>query len=61
MCSRGIFRYIDPQYVLREELTTASDVYSYGMVLLELFSGQKAVDNMRSEDRNLIEWVRKYE
>ena len=52
-------RYIDPQYVLREELTTASDVYSFGMVLLEIISGQRSVDNQRSDDRNLIEWVKR--
>ena len=50
-------RYIDPQYILREKLTTASDVYSFGMVLLELITGQKAIDNTRLDDHNLAESV----
>ena len=50
-------RYIDPQYILREKLTTASDVYSFGMVLLELITGQKAIGNTRLDDYNLVESV----
>jgi serine/threonine protein kinase len=50
-------RYIDPQYILREQLTTASDVYSFGIVLLELITGQKAIDNTRLDDHNLVESV----
>lgn len=52
-------RYFDPQYFLRQQLTTASDVYSYGVVLLELVTGQKAIDHERIAEFNLIEWVKK--
>lgn len=54
----GTLGYIDPQYILREHLTTASDVYSFGMVLLELISGQKAIDNTRPDEHNLVEWAK---
>ncbi|KAH7422447.1 hypothetical protein KP509_12G008800 [Ceratopteris richardii] len=54
----GTIGYIDPQYVLREHLTTASDVYSFGMVLMELVSGQRAIDKTRINDINLVEWVK---
>lgn len=54
----GTNGYLDPDYFLRSQLTTASDVYSFGVVLLELITGQKAIDKRRgSEDPNLATWV----
>jgi len=52
-------RYFDPQYFIRRQLTTASDVYGYGVVLLELVTGQRAIDHERVEEYNLVEWVSK--
>ncbi|KAH7422446.1 hypothetical protein KP509_12G008700 [Ceratopteris richardii] len=56
----GTVGYIDPQYILREQLTAASDVYSFGVVLLELVTGQKSVEKTRTDDQNLVAWVRKH-
>jgi hypothetical protein len=53
----GTFGYVDPHYFLRKHLTLSSDVYSYGVVLLVLITGQKAIDHDRVEEVNLIEWV----
>lgn len=40
-------------------LLVKSDVYSYGVVLLELISGRKAVDSCRHpEQHNLVIWAR---
>jgi hypothetical protein len=39
-------------------LTTASDVYGYGVLLLEIITGQQAIDHMRVEEMNLIRWVK---
>jgi serine/threonine protein kinase len=54
----GTAGYLDPEYFLRRQLTTASDVYGYGVLLLEIVTGQQAIDHMRSEEMNLIRWVR---
>ncbi|XP_057858723.1 probable LRR receptor-like serine/threonine-protein kinase At2g23950 isoform X3 [Cryptomeria japonica] len=52
----GTLGYVDPQYFLRRHLAPSSDVYSYGVVLLELITGQKAIDHNHLEETNLVEW-----
>ena len=32
-------------------------MYGYGVVLLELLTGQIAIDHKRAEDYNLVGWV----
>lgn len=41
----GTIGYIDPEYARTSRLTEKSDVYSYGIVLLELLTRRKAVDD----------------
>jgi len=42
-------------------LSAKSDVYSYGVVLLELLSGQRVLDKNRPPGQhNLVEWARPY-
>ncbi|KAI3997842.1 hypothetical protein MKX01_036312 [Papaver californicum] len=53
---RGTPGYMDPKYAVNEELTEKSDVYSYGVLLLELVSGRRAIQ----DSRNLVEWSQIY-
>ncbi|KAJ8762746.1 hypothetical protein K2173_017561 [Erythroxylum novogranatense] len=41
---RGTIGYMDPEYMSNSKLTCASDVYSFGIVILQLLSGQKVID-----------------
>uniref|UniRef100_A0A0D9VSH0 non-specific serine/threonine protein kinase n=1 Tax=Leersia perrieri TaxID=77586 RepID=A0A0D9VSH0_9ORYZ len=57
----GTQGYAAPEYLATGHLTTKSDVYSYGVVLLELLSGQRALDKNRPPGQhNLVEWAKPY-
>lgn len=57
---RGIFGYMSPEYMDSGEATTMADVYSFGIVLLEVISGQMAVD-FRQRDVLLADRVQQFE
>ncbi|GAB2235275.1 hypothetical protein Droror1_Dr00025696 [Drosera rotundifolia] len=47
--------YMDPEYQGTGEVSTKVDVFSYGVVLLELITGKKFYDNNRpAENRSLL-------
>ncbi|KAL6496432.1 hypothetical protein OROGR_029690 [Orobanche gracilis] len=55
----GTFGYCAPEYVMTGHLTARSDVYGFGVVLLEMLIGRRAVDKSRpSREHNLVEWAR---
>lgn len=57
---RGTVGYLDPEYYISQQLTDKSDVYSYGVILLELISGQEAIsnENFGVNCRNIVQWAK---
>lgn len=47
-----------PEYILHGHISTALDVYSFGIVVLEIVSGRKITDSQKLDDEtNLRQWV----
>nr|XP_043606122.1 LRR receptor-like serine/threonine-protein kinase RPK2 [Erigeron canadensis] len=56
----GTFGYVAPEYALTCRASEKADVYSYGVVLLELISDKRALDKSFSTQRNgytIVSWA----
>ncbi|XP_052184951.1 probable serine/threonine-protein kinase PBL9 isoform X3 [Diospyros lotus] len=57
----GTYGYAAPEYLATGHLTARSDVFSFGVVLLEMICGRRSVDKNRpSGEHNLVEWAKPY-
>ncbi|KAK6773013.1 hypothetical protein RDI58_028251 [Solanum bulbocastanum] len=53
----GTYGYCAPEYAMTGKLTLKSDIYSFGVVLLELITGRKAYDTSKKQgEQNLVVW-----
>lgn len=52
----GTLGYLDPCYVTPDDLSMKTDVFSFGILLLEMISGRKAIDVQHSPP-SVVEWA----
>ncbi|KAL6209129.1 hypothetical protein ACLB2K_020072 [Fragaria x ananassa] len=57
----GTYGYAAPEYVSTGHLYVKSDVYGFGVVLVEILTGLRALDTNRPSGRhNLVEWIKPF-
>lgn len=56
---KGTVGYVDPEYLKTYHLTPQSDVYSFGILLLEILSARRPVEIRKNpNERITVRWVR---
>ncbi|KAG6541858.1 hypothetical protein Mapa_016686 [Marchantia paleacea] len=56
----GTYGYIAPEFAYTMNVTEKIDVYSYGVILLELLTGRRASDPTFSKDVSIVSWMRSF-
>ncbi|XP_058205212.1 leucine-rich repeat receptor-like protein kinase TDR [Rhododendron vialii] len=54
----GSYGYIAPEYAYTLQVDEKSDIYSFGVVLMEILTGKRSVDSEFGEGNSIVDWVR---
>lgn len=55
---KGTIGYVAPEYGSGAEVSTDGDIYSYGVLLLEMFTGRRPTDSFINGVTSLVNYVR---
>ncbi|KAM0942863.1 putative protein kinase RLK-Pelle-RLCK-XV family [Dioscorea sansibarensis] len=55
---KGTLGYLAPEYAMWGKVSKSCDVYSYGILVLELITGKKPVEKLEDgKKRDIVQWV----
>lgn len=53
----SLCRYLAPEYAEHGIVSVRTDVYAFGIVLFQLISGRRVVDEQNGQYQHLLKWV----
>ncbi|KAJ0471082.1 putative protein kinase RLK-Pelle-LRR-XI-1 family [Helianthus annuus] len=54
----GSYGYIAPEYAYTLQVDEKSDIYSFGVVLMEIISGKTSVNSEFGDGNSIVDWIR---